>query len=63
MADCCIGVEIGNEKALAEELEKYLDGFDYSAMIEHAFETTQKKFTVDVMTDQIMAIYQRAIEG
>lgn len=63
MVDCCIGIEIGDEEALARELERYLDGTDYSEMIDRAYEVTQKKFTVDAMTERILDIYRNAIEG
>lgn len=63
MDDCCIGVEIGDEEALAKEIECYLDGADYSKLIQHAYDVVQKKFTAEVMTDQIISIYENAIKG
>ncbi|WP_264468021.1 hypothetical protein [Lacrimispora sp. 210928-DFI.3.58] len=61
MDDCCIGIDIGDDVALAKEIENYLDGKDYSELIEHAYETTKKKFTVDVMTSHILDVYEKAM--
>lgn len=61
--DCCIGIDIGDDSALAKAIEEYLDGKDYSELIQHAYDITQKKFTVDVMADQILKIYKDSIMG
>lgn len=63
MEDCCIGIEIGDEEALAKEIERYLDGADYSKLTQHAYDVVQRKFTAEVMTDQIIRIYENAIKG
>ena len=60
--DYCIGVDIGDDKALANEISNFIDGKDYSNMIQSAYEMVQKNCTVEAMTNQIFAIYQNVIE-
>lgn len=60
--DYCIGVDIGDDKALANEISNFIDGKDYSNMIQSAYKMVQKNCTVEAMTNQIFAIYQNVIE-
>lgn len=62
MSDCCIGIEIGDEIQLKKELEKYLDGYDYTNLVNHAYDEAQVKFTINKMIESILDIYQKAIE-
>lgn len=62
MRDCCIGVEIGNDTQLQKAIEDWLDGKDFSRLINHAFETVYEKFTINKMVDRILDIYQEYIK-
>lgn len=59
--DGCIGFEVGDSSALSTELERYIDGIDYSAMIEKAYQLFTEKCTLERMAERIYGIYQECI--
>ena len=61
MRDCCIGVEIGDDVQLQRAIEEWLDGKNYTELINHAYQVVFQRFTIDKMVDRVFNIYQDAI--
>lgn len=63
MEDCCIGIELGDINGLAREIKRFIDGEDYTVMIEHAYHTVHTRFTSERMVESVLEIYREALNG
>ncbi len=62
LKDGCIGIEVGDSDALCRELEDFVDGKDYTELLENGYKILNEKCTVKSMTDHIVKIYREAIQ-
>lgn len=58
----CVGIEINDSEALKLELEKFIEGKNYTEMVESGYNLAMDRCTVEKMTEQILGIYQIAID-
>ena len=61
ISDGCIGIEIGDSDALADELTHFADGKDYSYLVARANTLLEEKCTLESMTNKILEVYKEAI--
>lgn len=62
MADCCIGIELGDVDGFAGEIKRFLKGGFDKEMIEHAYQAVYSCFTIKKMTDKVLEVYEEAIK-
>lgn len=63
MADACVGVDIADSKQLQIAIEQWLDGKDFTKLIEYAYNVAINKFTVDAMVESLLGIYKSVINN
>lgn len=63
MEDCCIGIELGDVDGFAREIKRFIDGEDYTEMIEYAYRTVQTRFTREKMAESVLDVYREALNG
>lgn len=56
----CIGFDVGDYETLSVELEQFVDGKDYSGLIERASRLFEEKCTIESMTKRILDVYTSA---
>lgn len=54
----CIGIEVGDSDALCSELTEFIQGKDYSSLIETAYRIFEEKCSTQRMAERILKIYE-----